>query len=90
METKTEKQNNPVTGKALDLTPIKGTKDFSGSEQILRNKIAGTLKKVFELYGFQPLETPILNYSEVLASKYAGGAEILKETYNFQDQGKRD
>ncbi|MBI5064230.1 MAG: hypothetical protein HZB87_12410, partial [Desulfatitalea sp.] len=35
---------------------------------------------MFELYGFAPLETPIIEKFDVLASKYAGGAEILKET----------
>ena len=32
------------------------------------------------------LETPILNYYDVMASKYAGGAEILKEVYKLTDQ----
>jgi histidyl-tRNA synthetase len=44
---------------------------------------------VFQLYGFQPATTPILEIWEVLASKYAGGEEILKETYKLTDQGNR-
>lgn len=72
------------------LMNLKGTSDFFPEEQIIRNRITDTLKKKFELYGFLPLETPILCYYDLLASKYAGGAEILKEVYKFKDQGLRD
>lgn len=72
------------------LMNLKGTSDFLPEEQIIRNRITDTLKKKFELYGFLPLETPILCYYDLLASKYAGGAEILKEVYKFKDQGLRD
>ncbi|ABR48330.1 histidyl-tRNA synthetase [Alkaliphilus metalliredigens QYMF] len=74
----------------LELKNVKGTKDFFPNEQIIRNGIIKKLQEVFELYGYQPLETPTLYYLEVLASKYAGGAEILKETYSLKDQGERE
>jgi histidyl-tRNA synthetase len=50
----------------------------------------GVLVKTFELYGFNPLETPTLELYETLASKYSGGAEILKETFRLNDQGERE
>ncbi len=68
----------------------KGTRDFKPDEAIVRNKIVGTLKSVFEIYGYSPLETPAFERYEILASKYAGGEEILKETFKFKDQGKRE
>lgn len=71
------------------LMNLKGTNDFLPEEQIIRNKITDTLRKYFELYGFLPLETPQLCYYDLLASKYAGGSEILKEVYKFSDQGTR-
>lgn len=74
----------------MDLSLIKGTKDYIPSEQILRQQVLDVLRRTFESYGYSPLETPILNIFELLASKYAGGTEILKETYQLQDQGKRD
>ncbi|HIC95032.1 TPA: histidine--tRNA ligase, partial [Candidatus Bipolaricaulota bacterium] len=40
--------------------------------------------------GFNPLETPIVERWEVLAAKYAGGEEILKETFRLRDQGGRE
>jgi histidyl-tRNA synthetase len=42
------------------------------------------------MYGYNPLETPAFERYDILASKYAGGAEILKETFKFEDQGKRE
>ncbi|MHA1542267.1 MAG: histidine--tRNA ligase [Candidatus Hodarchaeales archaeon] len=68
---------------------MKGTKDRLPSEQVQREQIINEIKKVFQLYGFQPATTPILEIWEVLASKYAGGEEILKETYKLTDQGNR-
>lgn len=68
----------------------KGTRDLSPEEAIVRNKIVDTLKDVFEAYGYNPLQTPAFERYDILASKYAGGAEILKETFQFKDQGKRE
>ena len=68
----------------------KGTRDLKHEEAIVRNKIVSTLKGVFEVYGYSPLETPVFERYDILASKYAGGAEILKETFKFKDQGKRE
>ena len=75
--------------KEFELKNLKGTDDYLPKEQMLRNKIINTLSNVFETYGYLPLETPTLCYYDLLASKYAGGAEILKEVYTLEDQGKR-
>ncbi len=74
----------------MELQLPKGTRDFSPEEKILRDMIVNTLKEIFELYGFAPLETPVLERFDVLSSKYAGGAEILKETFRLKDQGSRE
>lgn len=74
----------------FELKNVKGTADFLPEEQIVRNQIINELKTTFELYGYLPLETPILCYYDLLASKYAGGSEILKEVYKLKDQGNRD
>ncbi|MFD0697039.1 histidine--tRNA ligase [Paenibacillus sp. GCM10027628] len=69
---------------------VKGTNDYWGEEQTLRQKVETMLKEMFELYDFESMETPILNEESLLASKYAGGEEILKEMYRLRDQGKRN
>ncbi len=74
----------------MDLQLARGTKDVYGEEAILRQEIVAALRKVFECYGFVPLETPIIERYETLSSKYGGGAEILKETFRLKDQGGRE
>ena len=74
----------------MDLSPVRGSRDFLVEEKLLRDWAAQRLKSVFERFGFNPIETPAIENWEVLSSKYAGGAEILKETYKLTDQGKRE
>ncbi|NIO44268.1 MAG: histidine--tRNA ligase [Candidatus Aenigmarchaeota archaeon] len=71
------------------MNTVKGTRDFLPAEALIKQNIIERMKKVFETYGFQPLETPALESWEVLSTKGAGGEEILKETYNFEDLGGR-
>jgi len=74
----------------MELERAKGTEDYPPEKKILRDNIVRTLIQVFERYGFDPLETPILERYETLSAKYAGGAEILKETFRLKDQGDRE
>ncbi len=74
----------------IELQNAKGTRDIDIGEKIQINRIAKIITEVFEKYGFNPLQTPILERYETLAAKYAGGSEILKETFRLNDQGNRD
>lgn len=74
----------------MDYQNVRGTQDYLPEDEIIRRKIRRTLEDVFIKYGCEPLETPILNYTELLASKYGGGAEILEEMYTLTDRGKRN
>lgn len=74
----------------MKIQNVKGSMDYLPEEQILRNKIINTLSNIFEKYGYLPVETTTLCYYDLLASKYAGGAEILKEVYKLNDQGERN
>src|SRR3990167_5013310 len=67
----------------------KGMRDFPPADALLRQRLLETLRTVFERYGFVPLETPVVERMEVLASKYAGGSEIAKEIFKVEDQGGR-
>jgi histidyl-tRNA synthetase len=70
-----------------ELILAKGVKDWYGKQAILRNQVRETLKNIFERYGYNPLETPIIEREEVLGFK--GGGEIQKEVFRLKDQGKR-
>jgi len=75
----------------MELQTAKGVRDIPPEEKILKNKVMDTLREVFELYGFMPLETPILERFETLAAKGGAGADsdALKETFTLKDQGDR-
>lgn len=66
---------------------LKGFRDFLPTEARKRQFVINALKKVFESYGFEPLETPSLEYEEILLGKY--GEEGDKLMYRFEDNGKR-
>ena len=76
--------------KEIELRNVKGCADYSPREQYIRNYISDTLKKVFEKYGFKPLQTPILCYYDLLALKYDEDSEILNEVYKVTDQADRN
>ena len=74
----------------MKIQNVKGGYDFLPKEQRIRNYINNILKNVFEEYGFNSIETPILCYYDMLADKYDENNDILKEIYRLKDQGNRD
>lgn len=67
-------------------TTLKGFRDFIGKELIQRKEVIKIIEEVFLKYGFEPLETPALEYFDVLMNNYG---EDEKLVYNFEDFGKR-
>lgn len=55
----------------------KGTRDFSPSEIFKRNYIFSVIKKHFEQFGYQPIETPTFENSETLLGKYGEEGDRL-------------
>lgn len=55
----------------------KGTRDFSPAEVAKRNYIVSIVKKHFELFGFQPIETPSFENAETLLGKYGDEGDRL-------------
>ena len=60
---------------------IAGFMELLPSEQILFNQMVDTIRKSYESFGFLPLDTPIIEYSEVLLAK--AGGETEKQVYSF-------
>ena len=75
----------------FELQNAKGVRDFPPEEKIIRDGILNTIKDVFELYGYNPIELPVLERYETLAAKYAAGEEsdALKEIFVAHDNGGR-
>ena len=65
----------------------KGFRDFLPAQKIFRQKVIEVIRSIFETYGFNPLETPSLEYAETLEGKY--GEEGDRLIYKFEDRGGR-
>lgn len=73
--------------KKRNLQTLKGFRDFLPETMAVRNEVIKRLRVVFEKYGYDELQTPTLEYQEVLLGKYGDEADRL--VYTFEDKGKR-
>ena len=60
---------------------LQGTMELLPPDQILFNRMYDTIREVYESFGFLPLDTPVLEYSNVLLAK--AGGETEKQIYRF-------
>jgi len=72
------------------ITPrtLKGFRDYLPEVMMPREAIIDTAKRVYRSYGFAPIDTPALEYLEILTGK--GSDETDKQLYRFQDHGGRE
>ncbi len=67
---------------------LKGFRDYLPAVERPRQEMLGAVRAVFESFGFGPLQTPAIEYADVLLGKY--GEEGDKLLYRFRDNGDRD
>ncbi len=70
------------------ITPqiLKGFRDFLPIEAMKRQYVVNIIRKIFELYGFEPLETPAIEYLEVFTGNIGEDEKLF---YKFEDTGGR-
>ncbi|MCA9386013.1 histidine--tRNA ligase [Candidatus Dojkabacteria bacterium] len=66
----------------------KGFRDFLPEDKKVRNYVMSKISETFEVFGFEPIETPTVEYAETLTGKY--GDEADKLIYTFEDRGGRE
>jgi histidyl-tRNA synthetase len=67
---------------------LKGFRDYPPELMIPRERLMENARAVYRSYGFAPIDTPALEYAEILLGK--GGEETDKQLYRFTDHGGRD
>jgi len=67
---------------------LKGFRDFLPPAEIIRRDLTEKIEASFRSFGFVPIDTPALEYAEILLGK--GGGETEKQIYRFKDNGERD
>jgi histidyl-tRNA synthetase len=81
-----DKKTNKI--KIIEPKVLKGFRDSLPSQELPKRKIINTLEKLFSTHGFVPIDTPALEYTEVLLGK--GGGETDKQIFHFEDNGGRE
>ena len=66
---------------------LKGFRDFLPEMMIPRERLIETARRVYRSYGFAPIDTPALEYLEILTGK--GSEETDRQLYRFEDHGGR-
>jgi histidyl-tRNA synthetase len=72
----------------MEFQPLKGMKDFLPEEMIKRQYVISTVEKVFEKYGFDPFETPVIEDWKLLSAK--SGEDLAKQIFKFEDKNGRE
>ena len=80
-------ENQPKR-KLIEPRTLKGFRDFLPEAMIPRERLIERITKVYRNYGFCPIDTPVLEYLEILMGK--GSEETDKQLYRFKDSGGRD
>ena len=75
-------------GNLIEPRVLKGFRDFLPPDEIMRRDLIEKIERSFRSYGFVPIDTPALEYAEILLGK--GGGETDKQVFRFTDHGKRD
>lgn len=68
---------------------VKGFRDFIEDEAQKREEVRRVLVNVFELYGFEPAETPIIEYREFVKGENSND-EAVSSIFKLEDRGKRE
>ncbi len=69
---------------------VRGMRDFLPEKMKKKQFIEDFIRKVFESYGFEPLQTPIVEEFDLLSNKDSGGEAVKDEIYYFKDKGDRE
>ncbi len=77
-----------MLSKKIEPRVLKGFRDYLPKEASIRRSLFSKISSIFETHGFSPIETPALEYSEILLGK--GSDETDKQMFRFNDQGGRD
>jgi histidyl-tRNA synthetase len=67
---------------------LKGFRDYPPELMMPRERLLDVARRVYRSYGFAPIDTPALEFTEILLGK--GGEESDKQIYRFTDSGGRD
>ncbi len=75
------------SARRIEPRTLKGFRDFLPETMMPRERLMETARRVYRSYGFSPIDTPALEYLEILSGK--GSEETDRQLYKFEDHGGR-
>lgn len=79
-----KEKDSKGSGSSFQLKVPKGTKDWSGADMVLRDRIFNTISTVFKRHGAVTIDTPVFELKEILSGKYGEDSKLI---YDLADQG---
>jgi histidyl-tRNA synthetase len=77
-----------MAGTKIEPRVLRGFRDYLPQEMIPRQRMLAVIERGFQRFGYSPLQTPALEYLDILMGKY--GDEGSKLLYHFRDEGDRE
>ncbi|MFW9768286.1 MAG: histidine--tRNA ligase [Candidatus Thorarchaeota archaeon] len=71
-----------------EMRTVRGMRDLMGQEMQVKNYLMAIAVEIFEQYGYEPLDSPVMELWETLSAK--GGEEVEEQTFKFLDKGNRE
>lgn len=71
-----------------EMRTVRGMRDLFGPEMRVKDYLVKTAVDVFQKFGYEPLDSPVMELWETLSAK--GGEEVEAETFKFRDKGERE
>src|SRR5262245_43505733 len=83
-----DQKSNLTKPTLIEPRTLRGFRDYPPEDMIPRERMMEQARCVYRSYGFAPIDTPALEYAEILLGK--GGDESDRLIYRFRDHGDRD
>ncbi|MBI2632240.1 histidine--tRNA ligase [Candidatus Pacearchaeota archaeon] len=75
----------------IEVDTVKGFRDFLPPESLKREAVVGTVKKYFEIYGFMPIETPVIEFDELMRTdNLEEEDEAISDRFKLKDRAGRN
>ncbi|TFG99777.1 histidine--tRNA ligase [Candidatus Thorarchaeota archaeon] len=71
-----------------EMRTVRGMRDLFGPEMRVKDYLMKTAIDIFQKFGYEPLDSPVMELWETLSAK--GGEEVEAETFKFTDKGERE
>ena len=72
-----------------EITTVKGFKDYLPPESLKRAEVVSVIEKWFKLYGFAPIETPLIEFDELMSQQKGEEDEAVSTRFKLEDRGGR-